>query len=454
LRIIAIYGMYLLLNKYIFNYKDKQYSILISLTFSILPFWPSGGLSVAGLPLITYSFLNIHKNNSNYKDWLTLMIFPFYSSFILSMMFYILLLGIFWLYSLKSKKINIYFTLSIFIFISLYVLTNYRLFEAFLFSSDFVSHRVERVNEYKTFFESLSSSMKHFIKGQYHAHSLHVILLPFIFFVFTYSIIKKRKNTLLNLLILLNVSISIWYGFWKYEGWEEIKNSISLLNSLNLSRIHFLTPLIWYISFALSVKYFIDNIKYKHTKTIILLLISVQVLYLYSKSDFVKTFKKTDITYSQFYSEKLFSDIDNYIQTDKSKYKIVSIGIHPSIARYNGFYTADGYLSNYSLEYKHKFRKVIEKELDKNKKLKKSFDNWGSRCYLFLDEVGYNFERTKEDTYPIKIDIDAQALRDLDVEFIFSSYEIKNANINQLKFIELFTDEESAWDIYLYQVLE
>ena len=64
-------------------------------------------------------------------------------------------------------------------------------------------------------------------------------------------------------------------------------------------------------------------------------------------------------------------------------YRVASIGIHPAIAQYNGFYTLDTYNNFYPLSYKHEFRKIIEKELEKNKKIRNYFDAWGGRCYFF-----------------------------------------------------------------------
>ena len=54
--------MYLLVG-YLLKTKDNKglISALVALAFSIIPFWPSGGLTVAGQPLLLYSFLNLIK---------------------------------------------------------------------------------------------------------------------------------------------------------------------------------------------------------------------------------------------------------------------------------------------------------------------------------------------------------------------------------------------------------
>ena len=120
----------------------------------------------------------------------------------------------------------------------------------------------------------------------------------------------------------------------------------------------------------------------------------------------------------------------------------------------NGFYTADGYCVNYPLKYKHKFRKIISKELQKNITLKRGFDEWGNRCYMFINQIGYNFIRKKNDVFPIVVELNSSALLDLGVKYIFSSYEIENYNKNNLSYLGSYTTQDSPWKIYLYKVIK
>ena len=453
MRITAFFGMYLLLNRYILKNENK-YSILISLLFSLLPFWPSGGLSVAGMPLITYVFLNIHTKRDTKKDWLVLVLFPFYSSFVLSMMFYIIFVGCVWLYDIVKRSVSLRFTAALFLFGSIYLLINYRLIEVFIFGSDFVSQRSEFFTKYYGFSDALLASLKFFVSGQYHAASLHTLFLPLILVVFILNLFSKSKDKLLIGLFLLNILIALWYGFWKYEGWESIKAGSAFLRSLNLSRFHFLAPLIWYVLLALSIRYLLQQTTFKYKLIVINVFLGLGIIVMFTNSDFASEYKKHDITYKEFYAQRLFKEIDRFIGKKQSDYKVVSIGIHPVIARYNGFYTADGYLANYALSYKHQFRKVIENELQKSAKLKRNFDNWGSRCYLFCSEIGYNYVRKKDKVYPVNIDLNTQALKKMGVSYLFSSYPIKNASENNIKLLKIFKDKDAAWDIYLYKILE
>lgn len=453
IRLVAFLGMFSLLNRYIFNEENIKYSYFIALLYSILPFWPSGGLSVAGLPMITYILLNIRGGINTKRDWMGLILFPLYSSFVLSMMFYIVFAGFVWIYDIYKRTVTTKFTIALFLFGIIYLIINYRLLDAFIFGADFVSHRVEFAGVGYGLTGALIYSAKHFILGQYHAHSLHTIFLPFVGTVFLLNIFSKSKDKLLIGLFLLNICISLWYGFYKYEGIEDIINaSGSSLASLNLSRFYFLAPLIWYVLFALSIKWFFANYRFKYKFYIVNTLIGLTVLFLFFKSDFINEYRKNAITYKQFYSERLFKEVASFIGKKQSEYKVVSIGIHPSISQHNGFHTLDGYLALYPLEYKHKFREIIKDELSKNEKLRNYYDNWGSRVYVFIDEIGKNYLRNKNEVYPVTISLNTQVLKEMGGEYVFSSYFIVNAKKNNMELLKKFKNKDSAWDIYLYKL--
>ena len=175
---------------------------------------------------------------------------------------------------------------------------------------------------------------------------------------------------------------------------------------------------------------------------------------MFFKSDFINEYRKNNITYSQFYSENLFENIEKFIDKDQKNYKVVSVGIHPSIAVYNGFYSLDGYSVLYDLKYKNQFREIIAQELEKSEILRRYFDEWGSRAYIFSDEIGQNYLRKKNDVYPININLNTSKLYEMGGRYIFSSYKIKNYVENNLQMLKIFSDNKSVWKIYLYEVKE
>jgi hypothetical protein len=159
-------------------------------------------------------------------------------------------------------------------------------------------------------------------------------------------------------------------------------------------------------------------------------------------------------TYRQFFAQALFSQIESYINKPNDAYRVVSIGLHPSIAQFNGYYTLDSYQVNYDLDYKNSFRRIIAPELDKNDELKGYFDDWGNRCYIFVDELGKGKLFGKNENIKIrKLDLNTQALKEMGGEYIFSSVAIENYQENHLTFESRFTNDDSFWDIYLYRVI-
>ena len=159
-------------------------------------------------------------------------------------------------------------------------------------------------------------------------------------------------------------------------------------------------------------------------------------------------------TYRQFFAEDLFAQIDADIGLSQESYRIINIGLHPAIAQYNGFYTLDGYSNNYPLEYKYRFRNIISYELAKDEELRTYYDEWGSRCYVLVDELDKNFYCTKEANIVINnLQLNTTALYDMGCSYVFSAVNISNYLANSLDLSGVYEHEDSAWRIYLYEVL-
>ena len=115
--------------------------------------------------------------------------------------------------------------------------------------------------------------------------------------------------------------------------------------------------------------------------------------------------------------------------------KVASLGVDPMIAAMNDIYVIDGYHQIYPLSYKIKFRKIIEDELNQNQKLKKYYDEWGNRVYLFFSDkknLLINFKEAKK----------------VGAEFIISSFSINHKNL-QLA----CPDCNYSNELFLYKIL-
>jgi hypothetical protein len=114
----------------------------------------------------------------------------------------------------------------------------------------------------------------------------------------------------------------------------------------------------------------------------------------------------------------------------------------------------DGYWANYSLSYKHAFRRVIAGELDKDPALKKYFDEWGSRVYLFNSEIGVNtLMLAGNQTKLRQLDYDWTSFVELGGQYVLSAVEIDTLDNPRLALERKFQSSSSAWDVYLYRVI-
>ncbi len=457
IHLLAFAGMLLLLRRYVLpENKNSILAVGVALTFALLPFWPYGGLSVAGQPLVLYAFLNIRGRRDNKWDWLILTLVPFYASLVFSFAFFLLAMGIWWLYeAVVRRQLNIRFLLAIIYMGLVFLLVEYRLVYNTFFDPGFVSIRTEfplsRISSFRT---AVKTGLLNFISGQFHAASLQQwVVLPAALAALAIAAIKKKiPAPLLGLLFLAGI-ISLWYGFWFYAGWDPVKQHISFLREFNFSRFHWLHPLLWYMIFALALKIIAGNIRWR--RILALSLIGLQIVVLFANSDGIAEKKAGSPTYRAFFAERMFRDIKDYIGKNQADYRVVSVGLHPSISQYNGFYTLDGYASNYPLAYKHEFRQIIAGELNKGPFYRDYFDALGgSRCYIFVEKLMYNAMMTKDSGIKIeKLDIDTAQLKKMGGRYIFSALEIENAADIDLKLLKVFTDDESAWEVYLYEVV-
>ncbi|MFA7078212.1 MAG: DUF6044 family protein [Syntrophomonas sp.] len=457
MHLIAFAGMLLLLRRHILPEKKHEFiAVGVALAFALLPFWPFGGLSVAGQPLVLYAFLNIRAKNDRPLDWLILALVPFYSSLVFSFAFFLFLMGLWWLYDvIVGRKIDTRW-LSALIFMGLvYMLVEYRLIYNTFFDAGFVSIRSEfplsRIHSLST---ALKTCIINFFYGQFHAASLQqLVIIPSVALALLVAGFKRKIPALLVGLLFLTGIISLWYGFWFYDGWIPVKQQVGFLREFNFSRFHWLHPLLWYLIFALALKIIAG--KNRAGKVLVSLLLVVQIGFVFYHNDGIAERRAGSPTYREFYAEEQFRDIKAYIGRDEQDYRVVSIGIHPSISQYNGFYTLDGYASNYPLAYKHEFRKIIAPELDKSPFYRDYFDALGgSRCYIFVEKLMYNSMMKKDAGIKIeKLDIDTVQLKKMGGEYVFSALEIINAPDIGLKLQKVFDDDHSAWRIYLYEVL-
>lgn len=209
--------------------------------------------------------------------------------------------------------------------------------------------------------------------------------------------------------------------------------------------------MIIYILFAVSLQ-IIWRFKHIVWKTLVVLLIIAQLAVLIPSNEQI-TYRKSP-SFDQFYAVNEFSDIKKFIGKPVQDYRVVSIGLNPAVAQYNGMYTLDTYNNFYPLSYKHQFRKIIAPELAKSRTLKNYFDQWGGRCYIFVSELGEHYTFSKGSKKDIQhLDLNIQVLKQMGGNYVLSAVPIKNAKKNSLSLQKIFDSKDAYWRIYLYKVI-
>ncbi len=454
-RVFAFLGMYLLLKRHFVKEKETYLiRVGVALAFALTPFWPSGMLSTLGMPLALWAFLNIRQRQASWKEWLVLALLPFYASFVLGFFFFLTAMALLWLRDVIVKKQwNLQFFASIAFMTAVFLAIEYRLVYSLLFGKEPTS-RNEFMSSKLGFWHTIRLVFKNYLLGHTHVMTLHTfIILPVLFIAFWFVMKNQDWKTEKRFVFLfvLNFVLSVWYAFWFYKGWQPLKEKISLLNTFNFARFHFLRPLVIYLDFAIAL--WILWQKGEKWKRFVVVSLALQILLLGGFNEEIRYRIMGTPSFKEFYAEHLFKEIKDYIGKPQSSYRVASIGLHPAIAQYNGFYTLDTYNNFYPLSYKHEFRKIIAKELDKSPELKDYFDHWGNRVYIFSAELGkhYGFRKTSHKKIH-HLEINTAVFKKMGGRYIFSSVPIMNAKENGLEFMRSFEDSESVWKIYLYKV--
>jgi hypothetical protein len=441
--LVGYLGMYRLLSTRLLKGEKQIITVGVSLCFALLPFWPYGGIGISGIPLLVCAFWNFYEGNWNWRDLLVLLIYAFYSSliftgfFILIYCLMILLLGWF-----KQGKLNFQFLLGICFLVLFYIVSHYRLFTAFLFDTDYISHRVEFKIHLTGIKQSLKTGWWLFLNQQTHSESLHQkVILPLyiltLFFIKSPNRFKELKFSIVVLFVL--VMTALFYGLYQSKILQSFTSLITSIIPMQFDRFYMLSPVLWYVLFAFTLKILwnTDTIR----KSAIYFLIFFQFLIVLANHELIVN--RNNITYHDFYAEKTFAKIKNELNKINKDYKVISVGLDPVIAQFNGFKTIDAYFSDYPLKEKHDFRKIIAGELNRNEELRQYFDDWGSRKYIFSSELrkGHNHIDTLSLNYKV--------LKNQKIQFLLSSVLI-NETINPLKLLKYFENKNKKIYVYIF----
>lgn len=471
---IAFCGMYLCVYRIL---KSAWISLVIGILFASLPFYPVYGLSVMGQPLVVYSFYCLWSewNNRRAIPYLLIVIFALSSSLVLVGYADLLILCVIGVYGLiRHRNVKLFF-IGVGVLLLLYIITNLNLLSSIAGIGSFLSHKTEYVitasNE-----SAYVVADKMFNEGHYHSASLHheIIFIAegsiLAVLIFANRFDEKDKKRILQMMSLFVLSLLIagFYAFWRCNKIVNFRNQMGgILIEFQIDRFYWLYPVIWYLLLAYSL-YFMWNLMRTGNWLKVIPIISViwiNFSFVWNGSilkinwEFIKSGKHLSQydSVEGFFQEDLFDAIEVYILNQSGKkineYKVISVGLYPSIALYNGFYCLDGYSNNYDVRYKHDFRKIISEEINKDESIRKYYDNWGNRVYAFASEIPRLYYISKEEKREINsLSYDFGQLKKMGCDYIFSSVSINNCD--KIKLLDIFDTETSYYRVFLYEVTE
>lgn len=479
--ITGFLGMYLLVRMLTRRY---FVSFLTALIFMLLPFYPVYGLCIPGQPLLVYSILSLYRQKRKKPLYLALIfLYSLSSSLVLVGFACLLTLGAAALAATvralrRKEKIPWLLWLSLAVLLAGYLLCNLALIRQILFPTrETISHKTEVVYGASSFLDSFLTALN---PGTRYAEAWPVSLLPAaalcLVFLFTArlrrdaaasarmgNLLKKAAKT--AGFILLLCALSALYDSPAVTALRN--NSGNALASFNLTRILWLLPTAWCIlaGYLLASLCPVNGAQSKGSPVRYLFIFAVFLLWSLTilfhsplKPNVSKLLKGRDNYYALdwkgFYASDIFRQIDAAIGQPKESYRVISLGIYPAAAAYNGFYCLDGYSNNYPLAYKHSFREIMAGELAKNEYIRLYFDNWGNRCYLFTAE--YTTYCTMEKKWHSEfhdLSLNIEKLKELNCRYLFSAAWIANAEDLGLTLLaEPFETEGSWYRIYVYVI--
>jgi hypothetical protein len=456
IRILGFGSMYLLLSRYILSQTSQRYIvILLSLTFVVIPVFAPFGLAVMGQPLVVYILLRLHQNQAKLWHYVVLVLFPLTTSFVWFLPV-LILLGCYWLWLLFQKQSNWPLFGGLVLLGLSFLAVNYQMFALTFFDKDFVPHRQAYdiyLFDKPSLLNSLVDTLVCLLTTHYHVGTFG----PFVILLAVVLLWKSADKGLIKPLFYLILGICVFQGFYPFIE-DNLANKVEILKSFRLNRFAIALPMLEIIVFGFCLNL---CFKTKAFQKLIGPFVIVQLLMaLLINDEFIHNYRQLlgfqkMPSYKEFLAQNQFEQIKKYIGQDPKNYRVLSLGMSPTIAQYNGFYTLDGLQSVYSLDYKREFRKIMASELDKNPEVRAYFDGWGNRCYLFSAELGkeytayYQFKGQQQAIE--NLSFDTKAFSKLGGRYVMSAVEIKNAQSQGLQLEKRFEDSSSAWDVYLYR---
>jgi hypothetical protein len=441
-RLIAFFGIFFFGKDHL-NIPKSQIGVLllVSVMFACLPVFVVHGTTVAGIPFLLWASYNLLKNQKEMISFLVILFFALWSNFVLVGFHITLVLGIlFFIDSIKKKKVNRNTFLGITILVITYIFSDYMLFYLHGMDENYISSRSSFERELGLNFNGvIGGAFTSFFTGDYSTANYFGYLFAPLFLWFAYKLCTERTDDKYSLdLIFFSITVlsAFFINLLDWKGMSLFYEKFSFANTFNFKRFTSILPGFFFLTVLIAtVKWNTVYSKwgtYFTSSLIVLLYVFIwRGNISYNNSGFNNTGIKIEgeevTTFNQFFDPSLYNSIKREMGKDSTS-NIIHFGLSPSPSKYAGIHVLDDYQGDYPKSYKIQFRKVIKKELEKSTDLKYYFDNWGARCYLYSSNSFKNTLAKKYGhPYEPKLEINTQQLKEMNCHYILSTILIGNA---------------------------
>lgn len=486
-------GSFVLLAKDIYKEDFAKYRGIAwaaGLCYGILPLFPAYGIAFASVPLAVLILRKIYFGEG--KLWYAaLFVYPFlsyFSYFGFFILAYLVCAVV--ILSVRDKKFCGQLFGALFVLAAGYVCFEYRLFGQMLFS-DVPTIRETMVESNLGFSEILKEIGGAFVQPVFHAASDHAyFVLPVCAAMLIWQAIlavKRRKGMMqqntpigaqnaveagsfgksaLLWTILFIIFNCIIYGIYFWGGFRRLFETIvPPLKGFQFNRTVFFNPFLWYAAFFLALKFLYDRGRvFWRRAANLLACIGVAVIvmtpavynefYYTAYHQLYRAVKHTDVNmlnFREYFSADLMEQIKADIGYD-GEYS-AGYGLNPAVLEYSGISTLDGYLGFYPQSYKEEFTKLILPSYERVPEWQTYYGEWGARAYLYAGsgESIYNPYRNQplEDRH---LYLDSEQFVKMGGKYLFSRYELDNAEELGFFLRGIYSDDDSPYTVYLYEI--
>ena len=463
-RLLGLLAMYALLRRELLPTSNgRVLAAGVALAWSMMPLYSMYGLSVLGQPALLLSFLALRRGPGRWWHWGLIVAFPLWSMFVFVGPFVLAALGTLWLRDWwYQRRWNGRFLAGLLLLLAVYLVVEWPLFNSLLVARQFVPHRLEFDMAQITplgLKAGLRSAGQFFLLGQYHASrflraapllavAAAVVLAP--------AGQRAARGRHLGGWLLGLVALALFSGF--YAQLVALGQSrLPLLGVFNFGRLHFLAPLLWFWLLVLALRHLSGRWQVAVVGLQLLTGLLMNPEWTNNLRELAGQPNPHEPNYTAYVAPALFREVQDHIRRQTglvpAQYRVACLGLPPAVVQLNDFYTLDSYQNNYPLPYKHRFRPIIAGELAKSSELRRYFDAWGNRCYLFSSELGKDFrvgafqQRTVQD-----FAFNAAAFRQLGGRYVLSGARLAAPARNGLHLAGVFEQPGAYWRIWLYEV--